>query len=100
MSVLGFRPVLFGFSTEHRFVRCSLQPAAVGEPVTVYIDMANCSDVTVICGHSAISMLQGNSAYCVKLSGEDMSRYSNKTESVGLRKRPYYHYLTKKVVSQ
>ena len=43
-----------------------------------------------------ISMLWGNTAYCVKLSGEDLSRYSNKTESVGLRKCPYCHYLTKK----
>jgi len=29
-------------------------------------------------------MLSGNTAYCVKLSGEDLSRYSNKIESVGL----------------
>jgi len=36
----------------------------------------------------------------MKLSGEDLSRYSNKIESVGLRKCPYYHYLTKKVMSQ
>jgi len=28
------------------------------------------------------------------------SRYSNKIESVGLRKRPCYHYLTEKVTSQ
>ena len=41
-------------------------------------------------------MLWGNTAYCVKLSGEDLSRYSNKTESVGLRQCPCYHYLTKK----
>jgi len=41
-------------------------------------------------------MLWGKTAYCVKLSGEDLSRYSNKTESVGLRKCPVYHYLTKK----
>jgi len=30
----------------------------------------------------------------VKLSGEDLSRYSTKIESVGLRKFSYYHYLT------
>jgi len=30
----------------------------------------------------------------VKLSGEYLSRNSNKIESVGLRKCPYYHYLT------
>jgi len=47
-----------------------------------------------------IAMLWGNTAYCEKLSGEDLSRYSNKIESVGLRNSPYYHYLTKKVVSQ
>jgi len=34
------------------------------------------------------------------LSGEDMSRYSNKIESVDLRKRPYYRYLTKNVMSE
>jgi len=35
----------------------------------------------------------GNMAYCVKLSGEDLSYYLNKVQSVGLRKCPYYHYL-------
>ena len=44
--------------------------------------------------------VMGNTAYCVKSSGEDLSRYSNKVESVGLRKCPYYYYLTKKVMSQ
>jgi len=33
-------------------------------------------------------------------SGEDLSRYSNKIESVGVRKFPYYRYLTKKVMSE
>jgi len=33
----------------------------------------------------------------VKLSGEDLSRYSNKIESVSLRICPHYHYRTKKV---
>jgi len=47
------------------------------------------SDVTVICGYIAISMLWGNTAYCVKLSGEDLSRYSNKTESVALIKKMF-----------
>ena len=36
----------------------------------------------------------------MKLSGEDLSRYSNKVESVVLMKCPYYHHLTKKVMSQ
>jgi len=31
-------------------------------------------------------MLWGITAYCVKLSGEDLSRYLKKIESVGLRK--------------
>ena len=53
-----------------------------------------CSDVIVICGHISISMLCGNTAYCVKLNGEDLSRYSNKNESVVLRKCPFYHYHT------
>jgi len=34
--------------------------------------------------------------YCVMLNVEDLSRYSNKIEPVGLRKCPYCHYLTKK----
>jgi len=45
-------------------------------------------------------MLWDISAYCVKLNGEDLLRYSNKIESIGLRKRPYYRYITKKVTSQ
>jgi len=56
--------------------------------------------VTEICGHNAISMLWGNTACCVKLSGEDWSRYLNKIESVGLRKCLHYHCLTKNVMSQ
>jgi len=30
------------------------------------------SDVTVMCGHIPLSMLWGNTAYCVKLRGEDI----------------------------
>jgi len=47
------------------------------------------SDVTVICSYITISMLWGNTAYCVKLSGEDLSRYSNKTESAALIKKMF-----------
>jgi len=43
-------------------------------------------------------VLWGNTAYCLKLGGEDLSRYSNKIESDGLRKYPYYRYLIKKVM--
>ena len=53
------------------------------------------SDVTVVCGRVTIFMLWGNTAYCVNLSGEDLSRCSSKIESVGLRKCSYYRYLTK-----
>jgi len=49
----------------------------------------------IICGHITISMLWGNTAYCVKLSGEGLWRYSNKIETVGLRKCPYYYLLRK-----
>jgi len=38
------------------------------------------SDVTVTCGRITISMLWGNTAYFVKLSDEDLSRYFNKIE--------------------
>jgi len=49
-----------------------------------------------------MSMLWGNTVYCVKLSGEDLSSCSNrpKIESVGLRKYAYCRHLTKKVMSQ
>ena len=43
------------------------------------------SDVTVICGHITISILPGNTAYCVTLSGKDLSRYSNKNKSDNVR---------------
>ena len=49
---------------------------------------------------SVISTLWGNTAYCERLSGKDLSRCSTTVESFGLRKCPYYHCLTKKVVSQ
>ena len=39
-------------------------------------------------------MLWGNTLYCVKLSGEDPLHYSNKIDSVSLRKCLYCHYLT------
>jgi len=45
-------------------------------------------------------MLWSNTAYCVKLSGEDLLRYPNKVESVDVRKWPYYKYLIKKLLSQ
>jgi len=38
-------------------------------------------------------------SYCVYLNDEDLMRYSNQIESVGLRKCPYYHYLTEKATS-
>jgi len=54
------------------------------------------SDVTVICGwsHYYLYVVRQHGVYCVKLSGEDLSRCSIKTESVGLRECPYYHHLT------
>jgi len=39
-------------------------------------------------------MLWGKTAYCVKLSDKDLSRYSNKIESIS------YHSLTKNVMSR
>jgi len=45
-------------------------------------------------------LLGKQGVYCVKFNGEDLSRQSNKIESVGLRKCLYYHYLTKKAMSQ
>ena len=44
------------------------------------------SKVTVIYGYDTQSMLYGMMLYCAKLTGEVLSRYLNKIESVGLRK--------------
>ena len=42
----------------------------------------NASELSVV---TFISMLCGNTAYCVKLNGDDLSRCSNKIESAALR---------------
>ena len=42
----------------------------------------------MICGRVRRDM------YWVKLSDDDLSRYSNKIEPISLRKRPHYHCLT------
>jgi len=48
-------------------------------------------------GHDTIAVSYGyNTIYCVEVNGEDLSRYSNKTESVSLRKCTCYHWLAKK----
>jgi len=59
------------------------------------------SDITIVCGHNMVSMLWGNTAYCVKLHCEaHLLRYSNKFESVDFRRCPHDHYPTNKVTSQ
>ena len=60
--------------------------AAAGTKTSFHTE---CSDATVICGHNIISVSWGNTAHCVKLSGEDLSRYWNKTESFDLGKCLY-----------
>jgi len=46
-------------------------------------------------------MLWGNMSYFVNFaSGEDLLHYSNKIESVGLRKCPDYDCLTKNMMSR
>jgi len=49
--------------------------------------------VTVFCD---LYMLWGNITHCVELSGEDLSRYSNKIEFSWFKEMsvPYYRYLT------
>jgi len=79
------------------------QNSEIPESIDIKFDMDDyVGDVTpqVICGLNTISMLWGNTAFCVKSSGEDLSLYSNNIESFGLRQCPHYHYLTKKVISQ
>jgi len=63
---------------------------------TVYIEIILWPQTTVM---SLYSMLWDNVVYCVKLRGEDLSCYSSKIESVGLRTCPYYHCRTKKVIN-
>jgi len=47
-------------------------------------------------------MLWGNTAYCVKLSDEDVTRYSNETEPVLFYENVawYYHCLANQVMQQ
>jgi len=52
-----------------------------------------------IYGRNTIAILQVK-IVTVRISGKDLSRYSNKIESVGLRKCPCLRYLTKKVMSK
>jgi len=65
------------------------KPAYIG-----WVDVAVICDCDLCCGAAR------RSAYCVQLSGKNSSGYANKIESVGCRKCPYYHYLTKNVMSQ
>jgi len=44
------------------------------------------SGVTVIYGHDTNSMLYGMMSYTMKLTGDDLSHYLNKIESLGLRR--------------
>ena len=58
----------------------------------VYMGRSYVNDLCVVGQHGVLR----------EVGGEDLSRYSNKIESVGLRICPYYHYRspTKKVVTQ
>jgi len=47
-------------------------------------------------GHNTIAIFVYNTTQCVQSNGEDLSCYSNKIESVGLRKCPYDQWLTNK----
>jgi len=49
-------------------------------------------------GHNTIAILWvgNNTTLCVELNGKDLPCYSNKIESVSLRKCPYDHWLTNK----
>ena len=60
---------------------------------TLYIGWSDVTESTVMirspfCGHKTM--------WCVGLNGEDLSCYSNKIESVSLRKCQYDHWLTNK----
>jgi len=68
---------LLYFLCYHKLVNKDLYNIGSLKTLTLYVGW---SDVAVICGQ--ISMLCGNTAYCVKLSGEVLSRCSNEIESV------------------
>jgi len=87
------------FSTDvgfHHAVEVSLSSRTKKSAPSAYVGR---SDVIVICGRITISVLWGNTANCVQLSGQNLSRYSNKTESAALRKCSHYHYLTNSKVA-
>ena len=58
------------------------------------------SVVKVICGYVTISMLWDNTAYCAKLSGEDLCVIRIKLNQLVYENLSCYRYLTKKVMSQ
>ena len=69
-----------------------LSAATVSEPASLlqwspfvvgrWQDYVGCSGSTAIYGHDAVAMLWINVAYCVKLSGRDLSYYTTTTTAV------------------
>jgi len=69
---------------------------------TIYYTMwvtVGWSDVTVMWSQDDIYVVRQHGVLC-EVKWWNLSRYSNKIKAVGLRKCPYYHYLTTKVMSQ
>jgi len=78
---------------QHYDALCSMSPSLQQHAIWLRFINVHCKrlyigrrDVAVICGHDKISVLWGNTAYSVKQSGEDLSRYSHTIESDGLTK--------------
>ena len=80
-------------SAESIIRRLPTQNLIKDAPVPIYIGRSDVAESVVtirspFCGY--------NTTLCVGLKGGDLSRYSNKTEPVSLRKCPYDHRLTSK----
>jgi len=99
-SYSDLRRIQFKACLKSRLVSVFTYSRRLREPCQNGATYIGWSNVRVISGHITISKLWGNTAYHVKLSCEDMSHHFNKTESAGSRKYPYYHSLTKIVMSQ
>jgi len=95
---------IFGQHDRHVFKRRDYLYSVPARLTSVTVLLSNTGIHRVKWRHSSlwshkltISMLWGNTAaYCVKLSGEHLSRYSNKTESVGFLNVPIITILVRK----
>ena len=79
-------------------------------PIVSHATLFNCLNLRHLCIHMVNDVTECSvtirspfcgydTTQCVELNGEDLSCYSNKTQSVSLRKCPYVHWVTNKACS-